>query len=104
MVSPLLEREREGETRDEANQGQKRSTFHDELGETTFWPAAYDGRAIVTDSYRDHTSGLSLDENRAKLKAATDVGDHSRQLCWAYVFFFISFLTCLSLLPSLPLF
>lgn len=69
---------------DEAEQkAPSRSTFHDDIVGTTIWPAAYDGRAIITDSYRDHSSGLSLDENKAKFKAATDAGDHSRQMCWA---------------------
>lgn len=47
------------------------------------WPPLYDGRAIVTDSYKDHTSGLSLEENKSKLKAANTAGDHSRQVVWS---------------------
>lgn len=43
----------------------------------------YDGRAIITESYRDHASGVSLEENRAKFGAAKDAGDDSRQVTWS---------------------
>ncbi|KAJ4407440.1 hypothetical protein N0V82_009930 [Gnomoniopsis sp. IMI 355080] len=60
-----------------------KSVFHDELNGTTWlWPKKYDGRAIITESYRDHTAGLPLEENIAKFKAAAS-SDASRQLIWS---------------------
>lgn len=64
-----------------ANAG--RSTFHDNIVGTTIWPALYDGRAIITDSYKDHTSGVPLEENKAKFSAAGNEGDNSRQVTWS---------------------
>ena len=60
-----------------------RSTFHDDVQGTTIWPELYDGRAIIGDSYQDHVSGASLEENVAKFKAAKDVGDNSRLIHWS---------------------
>ena len=60
-----------------------RSYFHDAILGTKVWPKMYDGRAVVTDAYRDHVSGISLEENRAKFGAAKDAGDDSRQVTWA---------------------
>lgn len=60
-----------------------KSTFHDDILGTTVWPKMYDGRAIITDSYRDHESGVSLEENRARFGAAKDAGDNSRQVTWS---------------------
>lgn len=42
----------------------------------------YDGRAIITESYRDHTGGLPLEENITKFKEAAKTGEASRQLVW----------------------
>lgn len=63
--------------------GLPRSTFHDDLNRTSIWDKFYDGRAIVTDSYRDYKSGVSLEENLEKLNAANAAGDNSRQVVWA---------------------
>ncbi|KUI58569.1 Nitronate monooxygenase [Cytospora mali] len=60
-----------------------KTTFHDDILGTSVWPKTYDGRAILTDSYRDHAAGLSLEENRAKFGAAKDAGDDSRQVTWS---------------------
>lgn len=60
-----------------------KSTFHDDVLGTTIWPALYDGRAIITDTYRDHTSGLSLEENKEKLRAALEAGDDTRLVTWS---------------------
>lgn len=60
-----------------------RSTFHDDVLGTTIWPALYDGRAIITDTYRDHTSGLSLEDNKEKFRAANEAGDDSRLVMWS---------------------
>lgn len=62
-----------------------RSTFHDQIRGTTFWPELYDGRAIISQSYKDHLSGMSIDENKTKLGEAERAGDASRQVTWAYV-------------------
>ncbi|KAJ4396035.1 hypothetical protein N0V93_000251 [Gnomoniopsis smithogilvyi] len=60
-----------------------KSGFHDEIAGTTWlWPKKYDGRAIITESYRDHSAGLPLEENQAKFKAAAE-SDGSRQLIWS---------------------
>jgi len=55
----------------------------DDIQGTAIWPAAYDGRAIVTDSYNDHLSGLSVEENIRKYKKAAESGDMSRKIVWA---------------------
>ncbi|ROW00846.1 hypothetical protein VMCG_06557 [Cytospora schulzeri] len=60
-----------------------KSTFHDDVLGIGIWPKMYDGRAIITDSYRDHASGVSLEENKAKFEAAKDAGDDSRQVTWS---------------------
>ncbi|KAK2615681.1 hypothetical protein N8I77_002419 [Diaporthe amygdali] len=70
------------ETRDGGSTTVK-STFHDELRGTTFWPELYDGRAIITQSYKDHLSGMSIDENKTKFDEAKNAGDDSRQMTWA---------------------
>lgn len=60
-----------------------RSSFHDGVAGTSWlWPKMYDGRAIITESYRDHTGGLPLEENIAKFKEAAQTGETSRQLVW----------------------
>lgn len=61
----------------------KRSTFHDDIQGTTIWPSPYDGRAIISQSYLDHASGLTLAENLKKFKEAKDAGDNSRMVIWA---------------------
>ncbi|KAK7716957.1 hypothetical protein SLS64_000907 [Diaporthe eres] len=70
------------ETRDGGSSTVK-STFHDQVRGTTFWPELYDGRAIISQSYKDHLSGMSIDENKTKLGEAERAGDASRQVTWA---------------------
>ncbi|EOO00344.1 putative 2-nitropropane dioxygenase protein [Phaeoacremonium minimum UCRPA7] len=60
-----------------------KSYFHDDVQGTTIWPKLYDGRAIIGDSYKDHASGLPIEENIKKLKEAKDAGDNSRLVHWA---------------------
>lgn len=56
-----------------------RTTFHDAIrGTSAIWPAAYDGRGVVTDAYRDHVGGMSLEDNIKKSK-----GDKTRGVTWA---------------------
>lgn len=62
-----------------------RSVFHDQLrGTDSLWPPFYDGRAIVTDSYRDHRVGVSLEENKKRFNQAKESGDNSsRGVVWS---------------------
>ena len=64
----------------------RRSTFHDDLQNMKVWPKAYDGRAIVSESYQDHVSGVAIEENIKRLSEAQASGDMSRNLVWAYIF------------------
>lgn len=49
------------------------------------WPMKYDGRAIIGQSYQDHSSGMALEENLQKFRTAKDAGENSRMVTWAYV-------------------
>jgi len=60
-----------------------KSTVHDDVQGTGFWPVLYDGRAVIGESYRDHLGGTSKEENVGKFKAAAKVGDASRKTVWA---------------------
>ncbi|KAK0616260.1 hypothetical protein B0T14DRAFT_243358 [Immersiella caudata] len=60
-----------------------KSTVHDDIQGTTFWPAPYDGRALVGQSYKDHVSGLPMEENIKKYGDANQSGDTSRLVSWA---------------------
>ena len=60
-----------------------RSTVHDDIQGTGFWPKDMDGRAIIGDSYRDFLSGLPETDNVAKYETATAAGDLSRKIIWA---------------------
>jgi nitronate monooxygenase len=60
-----------------------RTTFHDDIQGTTIWPAHYDGRAIITQSYVDHTNGVPFEENLKKFKEAKEAGETSRLVHWA---------------------
>ncbi|TLS28453.1 hypothetical protein PpBr36_01900 [Pyricularia pennisetigena] len=72
------------ETRD-GGLNTNKSVFHDQLrGTDSLWPPFYDGRAIVTDSYRDHRVGVSLEENKKRFKQAKEAGDDaSRGVVWS---------------------
>ncbi|KAI9674834.1 MAG: hypothetical protein M1822_009030 [Bathelium mastoideum] len=59
-----------------------KSTTHDELQGTGFWPGYVDGRAIIGDPYNEHKAGSSLDDLLGKHKAAAAEGDHSRKIIW----------------------
>ena len=60
-----------------------RSTIHDTIQGTGFWPQAYDGRAIIGESYKDHLAGLPEDANFVKYKDALATGDSTRRTVWA---------------------
>ncbi|KAK4447892.1 hypothetical protein QBC34DRAFT_449825 [Podospora aff. communis PSN243] len=59
-----------------------KSTVHDDIQGTPFWPAPYDGRALAGDSYKDHVSGLPIAENIKKYSDANQSGDTSRLVTW----------------------
>ncbi|OIW29167.1 2-nitropropane dioxygenase [Coniochaeta ligniaria NRRL 30616] len=60
-----------------------KSTFHDDILGTKVWPEFYDGRAIVGQSYQDHASGVSFEDNLQRFNAAKEAGDDSRMVTWA---------------------
>lgn len=60
-----------------------RTTFHDDIQGTTFWPKLYDGRAIRGSSYEDHAKGVSLEENLKLFNEAKEKGDNSREVTWS---------------------
>ncbi|MCJ1236674.1 hypothetical protein MMC14_004656 [Varicellaria rhodocarpa] len=60
-----------------------KSTVHDTMQGTGFWPQAYDGRAIIGESYKDHIAGLPEDANIIKYKDALAAGDSTRRTVWA---------------------
>lgn len=68
-----------------------RSSIHDNIQGTGFWPKVYDGRAIIGESYKDHLAGLSEEENIAKYKSAFAAGESTRRTVWAYVTVFFSY-------------
>jgi nitronate monooxygenase len=56
---------------------------HDDIQGTALWPSAYDGRAIIGDSYKDFVSGLTIEENIAKYKEASKRGETNRKIIWS---------------------
>ncbi|KAK0644503.1 2-nitropropane dioxygenase [Cercophora newfieldiana] len=60
-----------------------KSTAHDDIQGTTFWPTPYDGRALVGESYKDHVAGLPLEQNIERYGDAKKAGDTSRLVQWA---------------------
>lgn len=57
-----------------------KSTAHDDLQGTGFWPTKYDGRAIIGDAYNELQSGATMESLVEKFKAAGTAGDHSRRV------------------------
>ncbi|KAI5860596.1 FMN-dependent 2-nitropropane dioxygenase [Durotheca rogersii] len=60
-----------------------KSPLHDHILGNKSWPDAYDGRAIVSASWRDHLAGLPVEENVARFEAAKETGDFSRMITWS---------------------
>ncbi|KAI1075487.1 FMN-dependent 2-nitropropane dioxygenase [Whalleya microplaca] len=60
-----------------------KSQLHDHIQGNMEWPDVYDGRAVIHPSYQDQQSGLSLEENRKRFKAAKDSGELSRMVTWS---------------------
>ncbi|KZP29712.1 inosine monophosphate dehydrogenase [Athelia psychrophila] len=59
-----------------------KSTVHDDIQGTGFWPSVYNGRAIIGASYQDFVNGVSIEDNIAKHNNAGE-GDLSRKILWA---------------------
>lgn len=61
-----------------------KSAQHDDVRGTGYWPSVYDGRAIITNSYRDLKSGQSMEEVQKRFKEAAAGGDAtSRAVIWS---------------------
>lgn len=53
-----------------------RAKIFDELKGKNIWPTAYDGRALMSKSYRDWRSGATSEQIVERMKAETDKGDN----------------------------
>ena len=64
-----------------------KSRQHDVFQSTDFWPAQYDGRAVIGRSYEDYEKGMTDKENIDKYKIARDTGaktgGNERGIVWA---------------------
>lgn len=60
-----------------------RSYVHDHVQGNRAWPSAYDGRALVHQSYRDDVAGMTIEENEARYKGAKEKGDVSMMVTWS---------------------
>ncbi|PMD34694.1 NPD-domain-containing protein [Hyaloscypha variabilis F] len=52
-----------------------RTTVYDQLRGTVGWPETYNGRGVLNQSFRDHESGMSEEENKKLYVDATKLGD-----------------------------
>ncbi|KAL7625961.1 hypothetical protein AAE478_002730 [Parahypoxylon ruwenzoriense] len=60
-----------------------KSQLHDHIQGNMSWPDIYDGRAVITPTYRDQVSGVPLDENTRRYNAAKEADDISRMVTWS---------------------
>ncbi|CAD0095968.1 unnamed protein product [Aureobasidium vineae] len=66
-----------------------RAKLFDELAGPNIWPKAFDGRALIAQSYKDHIEGISIDEIRnfhAEAKRTDHLGfdqENRRAAIWA---------------------
>jgi nitronate monooxygenase len=65
-----------------------RATIFDELKGKSIWPAGYDGRALVSASYREHVNGVGVEELRTRHQVAVKgddkgFGGERRAAIWA---------------------
>jgi nitronate monooxygenase len=72
----------------DGGQATVRSQVFDELRGPTIWPAAYDGRAIVSSSYEDHVSGVDIGQIRERYAEVVKQddkgwGESRRAAVWA---------------------
>lgn len=59
----------------DGGQSTARTSLYDQLRGTTLWPKTYNGRALLNRSFRDHNSGMNLEENKALYEEAIKQGD-----------------------------
>ena len=52
-----------------------RTKVYDQLRGTTEWPGRYGGRAVINQSYLDHTAGVSMEENKRLYEEFLKQGD-----------------------------
>lgn len=87
VVHPLFQKQ-VLETTDGGQQTVRAKLF-DELKGPNIWPAAYDGRAIISNSYEDYTAGVGIEQIREKhAEAVADKedlgwGSNARAAVWA---------------------
>lgn len=55
-----------------------RSTVFDKYRGSDFWPAGYDGRGVVNETFREHESGVDEETIHLRYKAAEKVADWDR--------------------------
>ncbi|KAI0908628.1 FMN-dependent 2-nitropropane dioxygenase [Ustulina deusta] len=60
-----------------------KSYVHDHVQGNFTWPALYDGRALVHQSYYDAQGGMTIKENEARYRAAKEKGDVSMMVTWS---------------------
>lgn len=72
----------------DGGQSTVRTKLFDTLRGPNIWPEAYDGRGVVSQTWRDHTNGMSLEEIRKLHKEAEEredkgYGSNGRVTMWA---------------------
>ncbi|KAI1277701.1 FMN-dependent 2-nitropropane dioxygenase [Xylaria sp. FL0933] len=60
-----------------------KSYVHDHVQGNFTWPTLYDARAIVHPSYHDSQTGMTIEENVARYRAAKEKGDVSMMVTWS---------------------
>lgn len=65
-----------------------KSKLFDNVRGPNIWPEAYDGRSLVTESYRDHVAGVDIAEVRSRHNKAAEGDDQgfgktNRSNVWA---------------------
>ncbi|KAJ8131724.1 hypothetical protein O1611_g1900 [Lasiodiplodia mahajangana] len=60
-----------------------KSYVHDHVQGNWTWPALYDARALVHQSYHDDVAGMAIKDNEARYKVAKEKGDVSMMVTWS---------------------
>ncbi|KAI1149222.1 FMN-dependent 2-nitropropane dioxygenase [Nemania diffusa] len=60
-----------------------KSYVHDRVQGNWTWPALYDARALVHQSYHDDVAGMEIKENEARYKVAKEKGEVSMMVTWS---------------------
>ncbi|KAI1419158.1 FMN-dependent 2-nitropropane dioxygenase [Xylaria sp. FL1777] len=60
-----------------------KSYVHDHVQGNYTWPALYDARALVHQSYQDDQAGMAITENETRYRAAKEKGDVSMMITWS---------------------